>query len=151
MNYPKNLDKKSYLLSITCKRLQIIFLFDSEFSDPKIDSMATCLYERNWRRSDYSRTMRRKIICSKVKKILNRSITFAEEVLLQQVATLMIEVDRQERSYDSSKAMLDKSYLSNINRLDTLFMKLGLIKKAKKAKQADNQEFDFSKVLSDDS
>jgi len=70
---------------------------------------------------------------------------------LQQVATLMIEVDRQERSYDSSKAMLDKSYLSNINRLDTLFMKLGLIKKAKKAKQADNQEFDFSKVLSDDS
>lgn len=68
---------------------------------------------------------------------------------MQQAATLMIEVDRQERSYDSSKAILDKNYLSNIGRLDTLFMKLGLIKKAKKLKQQDDQGFDLNALMND--
>ena len=68
---------------------------------------------------------------------------------MQQVATLMIEVDRQERSFDGAKAMLDKSYLSNISRLDTLFSKLGLIKKAKKAKQEDDQGFDLNALMND--
>ena len=111
--------------------------------------MPTALFERNWRRKDYSRDLRRRIIVSRIKKILGiQALTFTEETLLNQTAICLLEIDRIEKEYAEGKA-LDKNYLPLLSRLQSLYSQLGLTKKHNKPKENDS-EFDFDSIINDD-